>query len=327
MNTMNLFQPNPLFRNPHFQTLATLVWPYRGAKNFYWKKHYIPVTKDDTLVAYSNIQKESPESRADVFLVPGFEGNAQSRYVVRIMNHALQEGYNVHRMCLRGGGFSFFTTRLAYHPGLWQDVRLVMDRLRVGKKVFLVGISMGGHIVLKMAGDLGANMPGYVRGIAALSAPLDLDKTERLFSAKSIYHRHFLSLVKTYYYLRCRQWPKIYKGLCSTPPRSVREFDHHVTARLHGFSSVDECYRLWSCGPGLQNIAVPTLMIQAQDDPIVSYAQYEDYQNVFAGNRFLHTVLPQYGGHIGFIHSYRGPNAFWAQDYILSWFKTLGNRK
>jgi predicted alpha/beta-fold hydrolase len=255
---------------------------------------------DDRLVATVNVPKTTLRQRPLVMLVHGVTGSESSPYVTGTAAHCLALGFPVVRLNLRGAGPSRPLCRRQYHAGQTDDLRdaiasLPMELTSGG--IVAVGYSLGANLLLKFLGECGRAAP--LLAAVAVSAPLDLAATaERLRQRRNfVYHRQLLKHMR-YQTLAAGVALTVAERLAVETARSLWQFDNDFTAPRNGFAGADDYYARNSCGGFLDRIAVPTLVIQALDDPIVPAASYRTY--AWDRNRKLVPLLTRYGGHVGF---------------------------
>ena len=261
-------------------------------------------------------------------IVHGLEGSCDSNYVLGIAEQAWLRGFHVVRLNQRNCGGTEHLTPTLYNSGMSGDYRAVLRELvRDGfTQIFFAGYSMGGNLVLKMAGEFGDPQfgeaaPRALRGICAICPALDLaacadalEKRENYF-----YQRRFVKGLMERYARKVALFPKIYSrdgiGKESLGKiRSVRQFDDVITAPCFGFRDAQEYYESASARKVVANVRVPTLMITAQDDPFVPYESF--LAALVSENPTIRFVAPEHGGHCGFISRHRGAERFWAEARI-----------
>jgi predicted alpha/beta-fold hydrolase len=103
--------------------------------------------------------------------------------------------------------------------------------------------------------------------------------------------------------------------------RTLREFDDVITARYCGFRDATDYYSRSSAMRVAANIRVPALIVTAQDDPFVPFANFANHE--LANNSNIQLIAPKHGGHCAFISRYAGDERFWAEHCILEFFTTL----
>ncbi len=242
--------------------------------------------------------------------------------MLRMAKKSLLRGFNVHRMNLRSCGDSITYCRTPYHAGLWQDIYKVVESVKAGKKMFIVGYSLGGNLTLKMAGELGEKIPDFVKGISTVSAPLDLEVTVdwMLQPQQKLYQDRFLGYIMKNYQRKKKLFPGVYPEL-KTYPGSIKEFDEKVMCPIHDFKDTDDYYNQSSCCHVLKNISVPSMVIYAKDDPVVPSTTYEEHLS--APYKNIHLLGTDKGGHVAFIGKKTSGTSdrFWADEQIFSFFE------
>jgi uncharacterized protein len=257
-------------------------------------------------------------NRLTVVLVHGLEGSSESRYIQGLAARAWNAGCNVVRMNMRNCGDSDALTPTLYHSGLSADVGAVVDHYakRFGlQRVALVGYSMGGNLVLKLAGEWGARPPLY--SVAAVCPAIDLAAgSDALHEpANRLYEWHFLRRLMRRYRLKASLYPNIYKVNGLGPVRSLREFDDKIVARYCGFRSADDYYYRAASARVIDGIAVPTLILLALDDPFIRLTA-ETRAKILANSR-IHFVETAHGGHCAYLGVQPGDDIHWAEATIV----------
>ncbi|HEX8983897.1 MAG TPA: alpha/beta fold hydrolase [Bryobacteraceae bacterium] len=267
------------------------------------------------------VESQRPEDRplGDIVMVHGLEGSSRARYLRRAAASALAAGWATHRLNLRSCGGTEAYSGGAYHSGLTGDLRSVLEQLAAEGRgpLFAMGVSLGGNLVLKLAGELGEAGPALLAGVCAISAPIDLAAcvTRIETPGNRFYARRFLKQLKR----RIMALHSIRPGSLSIDEldavASLREFDDRFTARWFGFRDGAEYYRTQSSSQFLPAIRVPTLIVQAKDDPMIPFAAFERPE--VRGNPLVELVATERGGHLGFV-ARRRP-LLWADELALEW--------
>jgi uncharacterized protein len=303
----------PLFRNPHLQTIAAHLWPRHGEEARFPIQRRLFATEPGIQVL---VQSQSPEKPpiAEIILVHGLEGSGQAGYIRSLSGAALRAGFAAHRFHMRTcGGTEHLSTTL-YHAGLTSDLLFVLRSFqREGRPpAFLVGFSLGGNVVLKLAGELGNQAGQLVRGVCAISTPLDLAACAHRIGKRDnwIYHRRFVRLMQARLSATGR-----YRSRELSRLRSLIAIDDHITAPSFGFGDAAHYYGTQSAMHYLETIRIPTLLIHAQDD---TFAPFEScIPAIPRHNPCIEMLATEHGGHLGFLG--RRPHRFWLDGAILHW--------
>ncbi|MBC8083524.1 MAG: alpha/beta fold hydrolase, partial [Hymenobacter sp.] len=233
----------------------------------------------------------------------GLEGDASRPYMrgmVRALNRA---GLDALAWNYRSCGGEMNRLLRSYHLGDTDDLDLVLRHaLATGRyrRVFLVGFSAGGNVTLKYLGEDPARVPAEVERAAVFSVPTDLQASSVYISRpqNQVYLRRFLRSLR----LKVRAKAELLPGQVDLEGieelRDFQEFDSRYTAPMHGFDSADAYYHHASSGRYLGGIRVPTLLVNAQNDPFLPASCFP--REVAASSPFVFLETPPEGGHVGF---------------------------
>lgn len=241
-----------------------------------------------------------PGAEHRLVLFHGLEGGSDSHYARSVAAHALARGWRLAMPHFRGCSGEPNRKPRAYHSGDSAEIDWVLRRF--GSPLHVVGVSLGGNAVLKWLGERGAEALRLVRRAAAVSAPIDLSAAGNALDRglnRLLYTRHFLSTLKPRSLAKLEVFPGIYDAAKVRAARSFREFDGCVTAPLHGFRDTDDYWTSSSSGPYLEHIRVPTLLLNARNDPFLPEQALLDATRKAA--RCVVLEFPRTGGHAGFL--------------------------
>jgi predicted alpha/beta-fold hydrolase len=319
------FKSIPLLASGWGQTIAAVYWPQ-------WPdltptaRHVVSLPDGDQLSVIENRPLGWRQGDRIVVLVHGLVGSSQSKDLVRLCRKLVRLGLLTIRVNLRGCGSGFGLARHLYHSGRSGDTREVIRWLGgrfPDSPVTQIGISLGGNITLKMAGEDGAQPAGRLDSVVAVSAPIDLAAcADRLAQSKNrFFDRYFVGLLLKHSARLHRHFPDL-------PPvdfpkqMTLRLFDDIYTASRSGFRDAANYYALSSSEQFIPRIACPALILCAADDPIVDaqcYRRLPPSDNV-------RVVMTEHGGHVGFLarpaRSWR--DVRWMDNVIVSWLQRLG---
>jgi hypothetical protein len=210
----------------------------------------------------------------------------------------------------------------AYHSGDSAEVNWVLRKLqplRNGAPMYAAGVSLGGNALLKWLGETGEEAKGLVSRAAAVSAPVDLmaagEALGRGFSL--FYAKHFLATMKTRAEAKHRRFPGSFDLARMRRSRTLREFDDVVTAPLHGYRDTDDYWTRASSKPLLRNVAVPTLLLNAADDPFLPAGALPRADEVSPA---VLREFPSHGGHVAFVAGGFPGHIEWLPDRLLHFF-------
>lgn len=316
---MKGFEAHRWLSNAHLMTLAGALLPRRTPELRRAKDRLFDVETGTKLLARCHWQRE-PRRSPTLALVHGLEGSSESAYMRGLAALAFAGGFNVLRINQRNCGGTERLTATLYNSGLSADFRGVLfelieqDRL---PQIFFAGYSMGGNLVLKMAGELGAARPRELRGVAGVCPTLDLAACVDAIARPEnrLYQRHFVRHLKS----RMRRKAKLFPGRFVLNGmgrvRTVREFDEAITAPHCGYRDAPDYYERASALRVAERIAVPTLIVTSKDDPVVPFESFERPE--IAGNPQIQIVATQHGGHCSFISRSKGTERFWAEARVF----------
>ena len=311
------FMPCRGLSNGHLQTIVGNYLP-RPAFRLPSMAETVLVEPGSRVLCHCHWQAD-PAERLTLVLVHGLEGSSDSRYIQGITARGWAAGCNVVRMNMRNCGDTESLTPTLYHSGLSGDVGLVVDhyarRFKL-KRVALVGYSMGGNLVLKLAGEWGKRAP--LCGVAAVCPAIDLAPgADALHEPLNRgYEWRFLLGLMARYERKAKLFPSIYATRKSIGPvRSIREFDNKIVARYWGFRDADDYYHQAASARVVDRIAVPTLMLHAQDDPFIRLLP--ETRAKLQANPYVTFVETRHGGHCAYLSRDPGNEIHWAEATVM----------
>ena len=236
---------------------------------------------------------------------------------------------NVIRMNMRNCGGTERLSPTLYHSGLSGDVGRVMHFFleREGlQQVALVGYSMGGNLVIKLAGELGTDAPKRLCAVVGVSPAIDLGPSADLLHApiNRLYERRFLRALLKRFRRKAMLFPRAFDAAKADGIRSLREFDDKVTALYSGFRNADDYYFRAAAARVVDRIAVPALVIHALDDPFVVILP--DTRTKLAANPQVMLLETPHGGHCAFLDQPDpavGDDGYWAESTLLAFLKSV----
>jgi predicted alpha/beta-fold hydrolase len=303
----------PLFKSPHLQTVAGRLWPRPSGGKGFPVERSLHQTEPGVQVLLET-QRPRGAPRGQVLLVHGLEGSADAGYMRGMSRAALQAGYVAHRLNLRSCGGTEHLSHTTYHGGLTGDLLAVLRALaeRGDAPLWLVGFSLGGNLVSKLAGELGGEARPLIAGVCAASAAIDLYACARRIGEPDnrLYEQRFLRLMRA----RARAVRHLqradFRGI-----RSLFELDDRVTAPAFGFRGAEHYYTTQSAVRFLDRIRVPALFIASRDDTFVPFRIYD--HPAFRHNPYLRLLATEHGGHLGFLA--KGRPRFWLDYAVMQW--------
>jgi uncharacterized protein len=319
---MHSFHPMPGARNPHLQTMLPRLLRRRVQFTPVWQRLDLPDGDFVDLAWSEDPQQARHKPRLVVF--HGLEGSLHSPYAHGLIHAAKARGWLGVVMHFRGCSGEPNRLNRIYHSGETEDGTWFLHWL---KREFgsvptaAVGYSLGGNMLACLLAKEGNNAP--LDAAAIVSAPFVLEACsyhmEKGFSR--VYQRYLLNLLKGNATRKLKAYP-------GTLPielaqlkqvRRLREFDDLITARIHGFADAIDYYRQCSAMPLLNQIAKPTLIIHAKDDPFMDHHVIPDPDTLPAQVEYQ---LTEHGGHVGFVGGTLRRPEMWLEKRIPDWLTT-----
>lgn len=323
------FHPRPWLRNGHLQTIAG---------NFLPRPHPLPPATADLVetapprglqigtevLCECHWQPAQVRARRlTVLVLHGLEGSSRSQYVLGNAAKLWAAGCNVIRMNMRNCGGTERLTPTLYHSGMSGDVDAVMRhylRLYRLERFALIGYSMGGNLVLKLAGDLGTSAPPELQAVVGVSPAIDLGASADALHqpGNRLYERRFLSALLKRFRRKAFLFPRAFDPARTEGIHSLRAFDDRITALYSGFAGADDYYFRASSARVLDRISIPTLLLHACDDPFVRLLP--ETRAIIAANPLIELWETEHGGHCAFLatpDSTVENDGYWAEHTAL----------
>ncbi len=299
-------------------TIAANFWKRPPGDSLYRVKTTYYQTEPDVQILVHSQTPPQPEGL--LILVHGLEGSSASGYMQSMAFAALNANYAVHRFHMRSCGGTEHLAATNYHAGQTSDVLFVLRQLHRENPhlpIWLVGYSLGGNVVLKLTGELGAGALDLIRGTVAVSTPLDLGACAVALKMPRnyLYDSRFLARLKERIEKRHQQDPARYSLAPMKHIKSVWDFDNLYTAPLFGFGDAHGYYGTQSARHFVSKIQAPTLVIHSKDDPLIPFHVYNE--PALTQNPSIRFEPIEHGGHVGFLA--RQQPRFWLDNRIVAW--------
>ncbi len=267
--------------------------------------------------------RQPRDSRPLLILFHGLEGSSSSYYAITLMGAAAAIGWSGVVVNFRGCSGESNRLARAYHSGDSEEIDWILRRLRALsplRPLYAVGVSLGGNALLKWLGEREASTRDYLQAAAAVSAPLDLTACGHHLARgfNRVYTRHFLHTLKRNAAAKLCRHPGIFDERRMIAASNLYEFDDVVTAPLHGFNGAEDYWRRASSKPWLAGIRLPTLVLNARNDPFLPAQALPTPSQVAAS---VQLEFPRQGGHVGFVTGSLPGQLDWLPQRIFNYFQ------
>jgi hypothetical protein len=299
---MTHFRPPRWLRGRHAQTVWASVFRMPIRLPLVHERWELP---DGDFLDVDLLRAPSPDAPV-VVVCHGLEGSSKAGYVRGVLKELRVAGIGAVALNFRGCSGEPNRLPRFYHSGETGDLAFVVDKLRAekpGRALGLVGFSLGGNVVAKYLGERGDAVPAEVRAGAVVSVPFDLALCAQNLDGSDlmarVYRGRFLRQLRRKVAHKARAHASMPTDKARAA-RTFRDWDHHITAPLHGFASAEDYWTRSSAGPFLPGVKRPLLILAAEDDPFVPPAALP--RTAAAANPNLTLEISPEGGHVAFVH-------------------------
>ena len=310
--------PKPQYRPPfpftsgHLQTIYPTL--FRSSPELEPQRVRID-TPDGDFIDLDLHKSNTGSTKRLAVVSHGLEGNARKKYPLGMARILTEHGWDV--ICFNFRGCSGEMNRLPrfYHSGVTDDLHTVLCHgLATGKytESALIGFSMGGNQTLKYLGENTAMVPEEVKAAVVFSVPCNLADSVDIMSLRQnrLYMKYFMKSLAEKIRIKARMFPNIIQTTGLDEIVTFAPFDDRYTAPLHGFKDAADYYKRCSSKQFLCGIKVPTLMVQAYDDPFLSSSCYP--VDEAEESNYLNLEISEFGGHVGFMGPWRKRH-YWSE--------------
>jgi predicted alpha/beta-fold hydrolase len=314
--------PRRGLRGGHLQTLASFFLPRRITLRPA-EARLIEVEPGVRVLCHCHWQQER-ESALTVIIVHGLEGSSESEYMLGIAAKGVAVGMKVVRMNQRNCGGTDALSPTLYHSGRSQDVAAVvqnlMDQDRISRFA-LAGFSMGGNLVLKLAGEWGKKGPPQFRAVAAVCPSMNLAASADALHlpGNRLYEYHFMWKLRGRLRAKASLFPGVFDTSRLRGLTSLRDFDDKITAYYCGFEGASDYYQRSAAANVVDRIAVPTLILHAANDPFIRILP--ETRRKILSNPCITFVETEDGGHCSFLAEPDGDDGRWAERQVVEFLR------
>jgi predicted alpha/beta-fold hydrolase len=318
------FRPRRWLRGGHLQTLAS----YFLSRRFNLtapEERLVEVEPGIKVLCHCHWQ-EKRRKPLTIIIVHGLEGSSDSGYMLGIAEKGLAAGMNVVRVNQRNCGGTDHMAPTLYNSSLSNDLVAIAKNLVEQDEVSqfaLVGYSMGGNLVLKAAGEWGADAPHQFRGVAAVCPSMDLAASADALHepANRLYEKYFLEKLGRRFRAKARLFPDVFDPSRLRGLKSLRHFDDKITAYYCGFAGAADYYARAAASNVVEQIGVPALILHAASDPFIRITQ--ETRGKIAANPNILFVETEDGGHCSFLADPDGYDGNWAERAVVDFLSRI----
>jgi predicted alpha/beta-fold hydrolase len=309
------YKPPVWLRNGHVQTVLPSI--FRRVNGVFYKRERIRTPDDDFL----DLDWSGSGEKLLAVLSHGLEGNSWRAYVKGMIKALNQSKIDCLAWNYRTCSGEMNRKLRMYHNGCTDDLDLVI-RHAIAKgyeNIILIGFSMGGNVSLLYLGQQAEQILPQVKGAVTFSVPVDLEDSSKQLAQRvnSIYMKRFLRSFYKKLKVKKTLFPDLIDIRDYDRIKDFKTYDDRYTAPLHGFRNALDYYVKCSCGPLLKHIRVPSLIVNAEDDPFLGPSCYPNPKTT---NPHIYWEVPKYGGHVGFIaHHINGK--YWSESRTVSFIR------
>lgn len=313
VNTSPSFKRPFFLFNGHLETIYPAL--FRRVNGVQYERERLELPDGD----FVDLDWVDRNSHDLVLLTHGLEGDTGRHYMVGMAAMFAARSWDVLGWNCRSCSGEMNRNRRMYHHGEIGDIGEVIAhalRTKDYERIVLIGFSMGGNINMKYLGVHGKNIPGPVKACVAFSPPTDLRAGAEVLDQPSnaIYSRRFLHYLSLKIRAKEQQFPGFLDVSKLDEIKKWRDFDEYFSAPLNGFRDADDFYEKASAKNFMPGIAVPTLLVQALNDPILPPECYP--VQLCEKHPFISLEMPRYGGHVGFLQA--GNASAWSEERAWS---------
>ncbi|MBC9073775.1 alpha/beta fold hydrolase [Thauera sp. CAU 1555] len=318
---MSPFQSPAWLPGGHAQT----IWPLARKGTLPPLRRERWNTPDGDFIDLDWLARSTDAARPLVVLFHGLEGSSGSHYARALLRALAVRGWRGVVPHFRGCSGEANRLARAYHSGDSTEIDWILRRLAPlagGAPLFAAGVSLGGNALLKWLGEREHEAGTLLAGAAAICPPLDLTISGHALGRgfNRLYSAHFLLTLRAKALAKHARDPGLFDATRVRRARSLYEFDDAYTGPVHGFAGADDYWRRASSKPWLRAIRVPTLLLNAANDPFVPRAALPRPAELAAAVRF---ECPPHGGHVGFLGGAFPGHIGWLPERLLQHFDTL----
>jgi uncharacterized protein len=298
--------------NGHLETIIPSL--FRKVEGVKYRREKITTPDDDFL----NLDWSEIGSDRLLVLSHGLEGDSMRHYIMGLVKLFNSKGIDTLVWNNRSCGGEMNLKPILYHHGASYDLDTTINhvlRMNRYREIYLSGISMGGAQTLKYLGEKGLDLNPIIKRAAVYSTPCNLPSSAATLKEKSnlFYKNRFLGKLKKKMIEKENQFPGLVDLELLLKVDDFDTFDTFFTAKIHGFKDANDFYQSVSADNWMTQIAIPCLILNALNDPLLGPACYPVELAKLKSE--IHLEMPKYGGHTGFVS--KGEEFTYAEYRVL----------
>jgi predicted alpha/beta-fold hydrolase len=290
------YVPPPFLTNYHFQSIYPFL--FRQVWGVGYERERIATPDDDFL----DLDWSKTGSRRLAILSHGLEGHSRHSYMMGMVKALNRQGISALSWNFRGCSGELNRKHYSYHAGLSGDLEAVIKHVQDDfDEIYLIGFSLGGNLVLKYLGECGDKTHPKIKSAVAISAPIDLKAVASVLHSQknAIYFRKFMWTIEQKLHAKAKKFPLPASISRLKQVKSFKDLDDWFTAPMFGYKDAEHLWRATSSLMYLDKIRLPTLLLSAADDPILTPICYPT--DIAQKSPCFYLEVPEYGGHVGFM--------------------------
>lgn len=314
------YNPPRFMKNGHFQTIYASL--FRSVRGVHYDRQRVETPDGDFLdLDYSRVG-----ARRIAVICHGLEGSSSRQYILGMVRAVNRRGWDALAWSFRGCSGEPNRKLRFYHSGETGDLQHVVSLVHgAGEydEVYLIGFSLGGNVILKYLGERGQRAVPEIAAAVVFSVPCDLKSSAVKMSslANRIYMRRFLKMLREKVRAKMDIFPGQIDDLNYGALRNFQDFDDRYTAPIHGFRDAEDYWERSSSKPYLPSIRVPTLLVNALDDPFLALDCYP--YSAARENDCFFLETPPSGGHVGFVSN---GDEYWSESRAAEFLRAHSAR-
>ena len=313
------FSPAPLLGSRHLQTIWAPLFRRPPRVPLRRERWELP---DGDFLDVDRLDGEPGMPR--LLVLHGLEGSSESGYARGLLAQARRRGWHAAALNFRSCSGEANRLLRSYHSGETGDLAFAVEQIRAaapGQTQIIIGISLGGNVLTRWLGAQAGEVPPEVRAAVAISAPFDLARCAASLDARGfwarVYRDRFLRTLKAKARGKATRFPDAFELAALERLSTLTGFDDLVTGPLHGFTGAADYYARCSSGPHVAKVAVPMLLLSAEDDPFIPGAALP--REAAAASRCVRLEISPRGGHVGFVAGSLAHPRYWAEERAMAW--------